>query len=169
MGYLGNTVQTAFTSFDKQSITGDGTTGPYTLSHAVANEQEIEVFVNNVRQEGGSGKAYTAAGNQITMTGNVLSTDDFYVVFQGKALQTVTVPDGSITQAKFASGLTLGGGTYKGENGEINAGGGDIFRVHQQTLDTDVTIDSDENALCAGPLTVASTKVLTVNGNLVIA
>ena len=52
---------------------------------------------------------------------------------------------------------------------EINAGGGDIFRVHQQTLDTNVTIDSDENALCAGPLTVASTKVLTINGNLVIA
>ena len=167
MAYLGNTVQTAFTSFDKQTITGDGTTGPFTLSHQVANEQEIEVFVNNVRQE--PSVAYTAAGNQITMTGNVLASDDFYVIFQGKALQTVTVPDGSITQAKFASGLTLGGGTYKGENGEINAGGGDIFRVHQQTLDTNVTIDSDENALCAGPLTLATGVTVTVNGNLVIA
>ena len=167
MAYVGNEAQTAFTSFDRQSLTGDGTTGPYTLSHAVANEQEIEVFVNYVRQR--PGEAYTVSGDQMTMTGYVLSTDDFYVVFQGKALQTVVPPDGSITSAMFSSGLTLGGGTYKGENGEVNAGGGDIFRVHQQTLDSNVTIDSDENALCAGPLTVASTKVLTVNGNLVIA
>ena len=67
MGYIGNEAQTAFTSFDKQTITGTGT-AVYTLSHNVANEQEIEVFVNNVRQEGGSGKAYTVSGNQITFS-----------------------------------------------------------------------------------------------------
>ena len=67
MGYIGNEAQTAFTSFDKQTITGTGTS-VYTLSHSVANEQEIEVFVNNVRQEGGSGKAYTVSGNQITFS-----------------------------------------------------------------------------------------------------
>jgi len=38
------------------------------------------------------------------MTGNVASSDDFYVVFQGKALQTVVPPDGSVTSAKLASG-----------------------------------------------------------------
>ena len=52
MAYIGNQAQTAFTSFDKQTITGDGTV-TYTLSHSVANA-EVEVFVNNVRQEGGS-------------------------------------------------------------------------------------------------------------------
>jgi hypothetical protein len=71
----------------------------------------------------------------------------------------------------FSAGISLGGGTYKGENGEVNAGGGDIFRVHQQQLDTDTTIDADENALCAGPLTIATGVTLTVTsgGNLVIA
>ena len=47
MGYVGNQTTTAFTSMAKQDITGDGGTG-YTLDHAVANAQEIEVFVNNV-------------------------------------------------------------------------------------------------------------------------
>lgn len=60
-----------------------------------------------------------------------------------------------------------GGGNYLGENGEVGADRtGDIFRVHQNTLNTDVTIPSGENAVAAGPLTVASGVTLTVNGNL---
>ena len=88
---------------DKQDITGNGGAN-YTLSHAVANEQEIEVFVNNVRQEGGVGKAYTVSGTALTMTGNVSSSDEFYVVFQGKAVGTIVPPDGSVGTAKLADG-----------------------------------------------------------------
>ena len=87
---------------DKQTITGDGT-GNYTLTHAVANAQEIEVFVNNVRQE--AGVAYTVLGTALTMTGNVASSDSFYVVYQGKALQSVVPPDDSVTEAKLASAV----------------------------------------------------------------
>jgi len=61
-----------------------------------------------------------------------------------------------------------GGGLFKGENGEVGSSAGDIFRVHEQTLNTNVTIDSDENGLCAGPLTIATGVTLTVNGNLSI-
>ena len=111
MGHIGNTVQTAFTSFDKQTITGTGTS-VYTLSHNVANEQEIEVFVNNVRQEGGSGKAYTVSGNQITFSENIASTDTVYVNFQGKAVQTVSHPSDQPMQATtgtFSSNVDVGG------------------------------------------------------------
>ena len=88
----------------------------------------------------------------------------------------VTV-NGTMTATSFSgdgsglTGVSAGGGTYKGENGEVNAGGGDIFRVHQKQLDTSVTIDADENALCAGPLTLASgvTVTVTSGGTLVIA
>ena len=103
MAYIGNQAATAFTSFDKQIITGNNGT-VYTLSHAVSNEQEIEVFVNNVRQEGGAGKAFTVSGNQITFTGSVTSNDSCYVNFQGKAIQTVVTPDGSVGTAKIADG-----------------------------------------------------------------
>lgn len=111
MGYIGNEAQTAFTSFDKQTITGTGTS-VYTLSHNVANEQEIEVFVNNVRQEGGSGKAYTVSGNQITFSENIASTDEVYVNFAGKAVQTVTHPSDQPMQATtgtFSSNVDVGG------------------------------------------------------------
>lgn len=98
MGYVGNQTTTAFTSMTKQDITGNG--GPnYTLSHAVANANEIEVFVNNVRQE--PTVAYSASGTTLTMTGNVASSDDFYVVYQGKAVGTIVPPDGSVTNAKI--------------------------------------------------------------------
>ena len=90
---------------DKQTITGNGGAS-YTLTHAVANAQEIEVFVNNVRQE--AGVAYTVSGTALTMTGNVASTDDFYVIYQGKALQTTVPPDGSVSEAKLASGAVSG-------------------------------------------------------------
>jgi len=101
MGYVGNQTTNAYTSMDKQDITGNGGTS-YTLSHAVANAQEIEVYVNNVRQE--PNVAYTTNGTALNMTGNVVSTDDFYVVFQGKAVGTVVPPDGSVGTAKLASG-----------------------------------------------------------------
>ena len=63
-----------------------------------------------------------------------------------------------------------GGGFYKGERGAVGpvSGKGDIFRVNEQTLNTDTTIDAGENASAAGPLTVASGVTLTVTGNLVV-
>lgn len=100
MGYVGNQTTNAYTSMDKQDITGNGGAN-YTLSHAVANANEIEVFVNNVRQE--SGVAYTTNGTALNMTGNVASSDDFYVVFQGKAVGTIVPPDGSVTDAKITA------------------------------------------------------------------
>ena len=104
MGYVGNQTTNSYSSFDKQDLTG--VTGSpakrgFTLSHAVANAQEIEVFVNNVRQE--PGEAYTVSGTGLTMTGDVETTDDFYVVFQGKALQTIVPPDASVTKAKMGT------------------------------------------------------------------
>ena len=101
MGYIGNQTSNSYSSLAKQTINGDGGTG-YTLDHAVANAQEIEVFVNNVRQE--PGVAYTVSGTTLTMTGNVAASDDFYVVFQGKALQTTVPPDDSVTTARINDG-----------------------------------------------------------------
>ena len=115
MAYLGNTPAARFSAMDKQTITGDGTTGPYTLTHSVGNEQEIEVFVNNVRQE--PSVAYTVSGTDLTMTGNVASTDNFYVVFQGLAQQTATHPSSSALQATtgtFSGALSATTGTFSG-------------------------------------------------------
>jgi len=107
MSYIGNTPAEKYTSLSKQDLTGDGTAGPYTLDYAVGGNAELEVFVNNVRQEPSS--AYSVAGNQLTMTGNVASTDDFYVVFQGKSIGTISPPDGSVTSAKLDTNIEVSG------------------------------------------------------------
>ena len=97
MPLLGNPLATAFSTINKQTITGNGTVGPYTLDYSAGSDQDIEVFVNNVRQE--PGVAYTVAGTSLTMTGTVASSDGFYVLFQGKAQQTVKPADDSISTA----------------------------------------------------------------------
>ena len=43
-----------------------------------------------------------------------------------------------------------------------------LFQTNDQTMSTDTTIASTENASCNGPLTIASSVTLTVNGNLTI-
>lgn len=82
--------------------------------------------------------------------------------------------DGSFEGYNGSQWGSLGGaGYFQGENGDIGAASakGDIFRSHEQTLNTNVTIAGTDNSLCAGPLTIASGVTLTVSsgGNLVIA
>lgn len=65
-------------------------------------------------------------------------------------------------------GFGAGGGLFKGDNGQTGSSAGDIFRVNEQELNTDVTINTDENAGCTGPLAIAVGVTLTVNGNLTV-
>ena len=102
MPYIGNDLATQFQAFATQTITGDGSTG-YTLDRAVANGKEILVYINNVKQEEGSGKAYTASGTTITFSEAVASGDSCYLVYMGSAQQTVTAPAGSIVSGQFAN------------------------------------------------------------------
>ena len=115
-------------------ITGGGTSGTVTVSHA------------NTSSQGSVNNSGTTVIQDITL--------DTY---------------GHIT-ALGSTTLPSGGGLFKGENGEVGSSAGDIFRVNEQTLNTDVTIDADENASATGPLTVASGTTLTVTsgGNLSI-
>ena len=102
MPYIGNDLATQFQAFATQTITGDGSTG-YTLDKAVANGKELLVYINNVKQEEGSGKSYEASGTTITFSEAVASGDSCYVVFLGSAIQTVTAPAGSIVSSQFSS------------------------------------------------------------------
>ena len=83
---------------------------------------------------------------------------------QDSAVSTAKIADGAITAAKIDSNVTLGGAYFQGENGAVGAtaGKGDIFRVHEQELNTNVTIAATDNALASGPLTVANGVTLTI-------
>ena len=107
MAYSGIQPAEKFTSFATQEFSTSATTS-YTLDHAVANENEIALFVNNVRQQPGSGKAYTATGTALTLSAATASTDTMYCIFLGRALQTVTPATNSITAAMVGNDLISG-------------------------------------------------------------
>ena len=103
MSYIGNQSQTAYSALVKQTITGNNGTS-YTLSHPVSNENDILLYINNVKQEGGAGKAFTASGTTLTLSEAIASSDSCYVQYIGLAIQTVVPPDGSVSTAKIADG-----------------------------------------------------------------
>ena len=108
MAYIGIQPAEKFTSFATQEFSTSATTS-YTLDHAVANENEIALFVNNVRQQPGSGKAYTASGTALTLSAATASTDTMYCIFLGRALQTVVPATNSIKPAMLSldDGVTI--------------------------------------------------------------
>ena len=100
MGYLGNTPGESFISFAKQVFTIVNSQTAYTLNFAVVDENELRLVINNVVQEPGSGKAYTASGTTLTLASALTNgTDEMYCVLLCKARETVTVP--TITKDKL--------------------------------------------------------------------
>ena len=172
MAYIGNTPALQYITHAKQTFTADSATVAFTLSNAVANENELEVFVNNVRQEPGSGKAYTASGTTLTMSAAPNTGDDFYCIYQGKATQTVTpgastvtndMLSGSIANAKLAnssitlnsSAVSLGGShtlantpswmVKRSANQSISNQVDTVLAFDQERFDTDSAYDNSTN------------------------
>jgi len=108
--YIGNTPAEKYAAFNVQYFTTSATTS-YTLDRAVANELDIRLVINNVIQEPGAGKAYTASGTTLTLSAATAGTDTMYAVYIGKAVQTVNpgagsvgttaLADSSVTEAKL--------------------------------------------------------------------
>ena len=105
MAYLGNRPAEAYSAFQKQDFSTSATTS-YTLDHPVANQNEIALFINFVRQEPTA--AYTASGTTLTLTSATSSSDDMYCVYLGKAVQTVNPPSGSVGSSQVASTIITG-------------------------------------------------------------
>ena len=165
MSYVGGAPAKSIESPTSQYFSGNGSTTVFTLNRAVNVSEDLEVFVNNVQQEPGVGKSYTANGTSLTFDAAPSSgTNNVYVVYRGFSERAIRL------EATGAAGA----GYFQGENGatgDTTNGKGDIFRVHEKELNTSVTIAGTDNALCAGPLTLATGVVITVStgGTLVIA
>jgi len=98
--YIGNTPAEKYAAFNVQHFTTSATTS-YTLTHAVANELDIRLVLNNVVQQPGASYAYTASATTLTLSVATTGTDTMYAVYIGKAVQTVTPPDGSVSESKL--------------------------------------------------------------------
>ena len=93
MPFLGSTPAEQYKSLAKQTITGDGSTA-YTLNRSVTNAYDMEVFINNIRQE--PDVSYTASGNTITFTQAVTSSDSCYLIYQGQSVGSINPPANSV-------------------------------------------------------------------------
>ena len=117
MAYIGAQPNKTLTETTSQSFNGTGSATAFTLNRAVNTGEELEVFVDNVQQEPGSGKSYTATGTTLTFdeappsgTGNV------YVIYRGQAEVTTRLeaPDLSITTAKIADNAVTSAKMFSG-------------------------------------------------------
>jgi hypothetical protein len=130
------------------------TSGQTTFTTVGFVDKFLDVFLNGVKLVYGTDFT-TSGGNQVVLTSGAATSDVLDVILYAANTDTVS-----------------NGGRYKGERGTVgaSAAAGDIFRTHEQTLNTNVTIDATENALAVGPLAVATGVSLTVTsgGNLSI-
>jgi hypothetical protein len=141
MGYLGNSPAESYASFERQVFTIVNSQTAYTLNHAVTNENDIRLVVNNVVQEPGSGKAYTASGTTLTLSAALVNgTDEMYCVFLGRALQTVNPPNASVGTSQLAATSV----TAAKLNNDIISG---TTALASQPDDTDEFLVSDAGTL----------------------
>jgi len=110
MAYIGKKPEDKFrglASYD--TFTGDGSTTTFDVTNVLPDggTYDVEVFVDNVRQEGGSGKSYTIGndGNgdlkRITFAVAPDNAAEIYVINPGRNTAVVTVTDNSLTAAKL--------------------------------------------------------------------
>ena len=117
MAYIGAQPNKTLTETTSQSFNGTGSATAFTLNRAVNTGEELEVFVDNVQQEPGSGKSYTATGTTLTFDeAPPLGTGNVYVIYRGQAEVTTRLeaPDLSITTAKIADNAVTSAKMFSG-------------------------------------------------------
>jgi hypothetical protein len=126
MAYIGKDPRQTFTGIARyQAFTGDGSTTTFDLTYATlaGGQNDIQVFVNNVRQEPGASKSYTLGldgSNEVKrITFNVApeASAEIYVITPGRetallqpgsnSVTTAMLQNNSVTADKIADGTII--------------------------------------------------------------
>ena len=97
MGYLGTPIDTnnTFQSLQGKRFSGNASTTDFTLDVAPTSTLDIEVFVENVRQDPNS--AYTLSGTTLAFAAAPgAGTNNIYVIHQAKAVGTISAGAGTV-------------------------------------------------------------------------
>lgn len=149
-----------------QSLT-EGTRRAYTFTatasqttfNAVYSVGAVDVYQNGILLQPAD---YTATTGTTVVLGAAAALDDEITIICHNTFSVADAPTLS------------GGGTFSSSiratffDTTQNTVKTALFQTNEQSMGTDTTIPSSQNASCNGPLTVASGVTLTVNGNLVI-
>ena len=114
--------------------------------------EQLVVSVNGVIQAPNS--AYTVNGSTITFSEAIDSSDAIdFITAMGHAHSTSTVSDNVITASKLndAIGITS-----------------TPVRKNRNSISTGFTLDSNDNAMVAGPITIDSGVSVVINGSMSI-
>ena len=95
MAYIGRDPQ--YGAFEKQTLTGDGSTVTFNLDYTVGSASSILVSVAGVHQEPESAYNLTSNGTAITFTAAPGASDTVFIIFLGVALEVATIGTGTIT------------------------------------------------------------------------
>ena len=127
MAYLGASPLGGFTSPAKDSFSGDNSTTAFTMTQSVGSPNQIDVFVDNVRQAPPT--AYTVSDKTITFTGTpATGTNNIYVVHKHIGIGTGGLIPTSGRDSDRVTTMTV--------DGNLNTKGNVIGNVvHPFTLD----------------------------------
>jgi len=122
MAYLGPPPSQKLATPTSQYFSGNGSATAFTLNRPVNVAEDLNVFVNNVAQQPGSGKSYTATGTTLTFDAAPdAGTNNVYVVYRGLAEPTTRLehPSGqplAATTGTFSGNVGVGAASDTGEN-----------------------------------------------------
>jgi len=139
MAYIGKAPNTAIVNqATSQSFSGNGSTTAFTLNRSVNVGEDLEVFVNNVQQEPGSGKSYTASGTTLTFDEAPPSgTGNIYVIYRGEATINPRLEHDAnaalaATTGAFSDAVTVANGLTVDDDGAT------VLTVDRATSDGDI-------------------------------
>ena len=126
MAYIGKAPNTAIVNqATSQSFSGNGSTTAFTLNRSVNVGEDLEVFVENVQQEPGAGKSYTASGTTLTFDEAPPSgTNNIYVIYRGEATINPRLEHDanaalSATTGTFSGAVTVANGLTVDDDGAV--------------------------------------------------
>ena len=151
MAYLGASPLASFASPSKDTFSGDNSTTAFTMGQRVGDPNQIEVFVDNVRQEPTS--AYTVNGTTLTFTGTpATGSNNIYVIHKQGVIGNGLLPTSgrdsdrvgslTVTGASTLTGNVTTSGNISATSGSITAGGA-LSGVTTLTTSSTATIGGD--------------------------
>ena len=112
MAYIGR--EPAYGSFEKQSLTADGSTTTFTLNFTVGSTASLMVSVAGVLQEPETAYNIASGGTQIVFTAAPESGDTVFIVFLGIA---------------YDVGTLIGTGAITGQTAETSVADDDLILI----------------------------------------
>ena len=164
MAYLGASPLASFASPSKDTFSGDNSTTAFTMGQSVGDPNQIEVFVDNVRQEPTS--AYTVNGTTLSFTGTpATGSNNIYVIHKQGVIGNGLLPTSGRDSDRVGSLTVDGASTLTGNittSGNISATSGSI--TAGGALSGVTTLTTSSTATIGGAATIGGDTA--ISGNL---